>query len=179
MITPERLRERLHYDPETGIFRWRVRPHRRSRRRAGDVAGYLQPQGYISIRIDTVGYRAHRLAWLYVYGCWPKPEVDHINRDRSDNRLANLREATRTQNAWNTDAHASNTSGVRGVYWHKRAGKWHAQIAAHGQMIYLGLFDSIEEAGAAYRAAEIKRNSLQPLLTHNTKSFTYGANERE
>lgn len=132
ILTAEKLREILFYDPETGVFYWRV--SRGSRAKAGDAAGHgEQSRGYIDIRIDGQKYRAHRLAWLYVHGKWPESLVDHINGIKTDNTLSNLRLATRAQNARNNSA--------TGVRWCSRR-KWTASIS-------IGCFDSQEEALAA------------------------------
>lgn len=148
-LTADRLREVLTYDPETGVFRWKVRTSIRVT--VGEVAGYLR-DGYRFITIDGRKYRAHRLAWLYMYGVWPA-ELDHVNGDRADNRISNLREATRTQNNANTPIRKNNTSGVKGVCWDKRKRKWMAQIRVRGVQRFLGYYETTEEAGEAYAAA--------------------------
>jgi hypothetical protein len=153
MLTAERLREVLSYDPETGVFVWLKRTARRIR--VGDVAGCLGTLGYRSLGINGEEHLAHRLAWLYVHGEWPSADIDHINGDPGDNRLANLRPATRAQNSANAGKRTTNTSGLKGVCWSKKSCKWRAAITVNGQVIYLGLFDCPAEAHAAYaRAAE-------------------------
>lgn len=150
-LTVARLKELLHYDPETGDFTWVSA--RRQRVAAGDKAGCRhKASGYWVIRIDDRLYRAHRLAWLWVHGEWPKSQVDHINRIRDDNRFANLRPATGFENSRNSKRQANNTSGHRGVAPHQ-AGKWQAYINAEGKRHSLGLFDTVAAAGEAYRAA--------------------------
>ena len=105
--------------------------------------------------MDGVSQYAHRLAWLYVHGVWPPHEVDHINGDRSDNRIANLRLATRQQNSENRHGAQSNSkTGLVGVSWHKRAGKWQAHIRVKGRTRYLGLFESTQDACMAYLQAK-------------------------
>ena len=100
MLTAERARELLHYDPETGVFTWRVRVS--SRKLAGSVAGgFFATVRYRRITVDRKTYREHRLAWLYSYGRFPEQDLDHIDCDPSNNRLANLREADKSQNQWN------------------------------------------------------------------------------
>src|SRR6185369_10895033 len=98
-------------------------------------------QGYWRIFIYGKAYLGHRLVWLYVYGEWPRGDIDHVNRTRSDNRLCNLRVATRSQNLGNMGRRPVNTSGYKGVTWHKRAEKWLAQISVNRKNIYLGLFN--------------------------------------
>jgi hypothetical protein len=151
-ITAERLRELLDYDPETGVFRWRAR--RGGRAYANAVAGTIACRhGYRQILVDLKLFLAHRLAWLYVYGEWPPGCLDHINRQRDDNRIANLRLATMAQNCANARVRCNNTSGFPGVRKHKQ--KWTAYIKYNGRQIHLGMFDAPEKAHKAYRAAAV------------------------
>jgi hypothetical protein len=150
MLTAERLRELLHYDPETGVFTWVARP-RSGPSRVGQRAGGAERDGYVRLKVDGGRYSAHRLAWLYVTGAWPVAEVDHINGVRGDNRFSNLREATIWQNKANQKRHSDNAAGFKGVVW--SAYGWKAQIARGGRQIYLGLFKTPEEAHAAYIGA--------------------------
>ncbi len=150
MITTERLREVLAYDPDTGVFTWRVA---RGRQSAGAVAGSLNGSGYLLIRIDRRSYPAHRLAFVYMTGAWPENEIDHMNLDRADNRFENLREATHSQNMANGRRRSNNTSGLKGAHWRKRNRRWQAQIRVAGRKKHLGYFDTPEEANAAYREA--------------------------
>jgi hypothetical protein len=154
MIMFERLREVLHYNPETGKFRWLVSVN--SRAQAGAVAGTINAEGYRQIQIDGRLYGAHRLAWLYMAGEWPADKVDHRNVIKDDNRWENLREASHAQNCQNKRKPRDNKSGVKGVYWHARTSKWCAYIRANGRAFYLGLFTDINEAAAAYAAASEK-----------------------
>ena len=149
VLNQQGLRELLIYDPDTGIFTWKVT---RSHMTGGKVAGRLNTNGYVRIGIRNKYYYAHQLAWLYVHGEWAEAHVDHINGVRSDNRLLNLRPATSVQNSANVGIKANNTSGVKGVCWHKRAGKWRAQIKKGPRNVYLGLFTDINEAKAVYDA---------------------------
>lgn len=151
MLTRERLLELLHYDQNTGIFTWRVNRGGRKAARAGSVAGHTRPDGYFEICVDRNRVLAHRLAWFYVHGRWPAEQIDHMNGIRLDNRLSNLREATQSQN----NANRPPVSGLKGVYFHKRAGRWAAQIKQDGEVTYLGLHDTPQQAHAAYcEAAE-------------------------
>jgi len=152
MLTAARLREILHYDPDTGAFTWRVS---RKGVRAGAAAGTLC-QGYYRIMADRRSYQAHRLAWLYMTGAWPEAEIDHINLARADNCWCNLREATRVENQRNTSARPNNTSGFKGVVWHKSAKRWRATITADGKQCHLGYFDTPQAAAAAYADAAKK-----------------------
>lgn len=153
LLSAEGLRALLEYDPASGVFHWKIRPHR-GRTLAGALAGSLNRDGYRVIMIKNRAYMAHRLAWLHVHGEWPRNEVDHANRIRSDNRIANLREATRTQNRANTTIRRNNTSGFKGVTLLKKP--WRARIKVNGKIIELGKFKTAEEAHAAYVAAAEK-----------------------
>jgi hypothetical protein len=137
----------LHYDPATGIFRWQIG---RSGVRAGSVAGGHGHKGYYQVRVDDTLYQAGRLACLYMNGRWPRLKIDYINRDRSDIRWANLREITHSQRA--AKAHTHNKLGVKGV-WMTKWGKYAARIKKNGKRSYLGSFDTLEKAGAAYANA--------------------------
>lgn len=151
MLTQERLKALLHYDPEAGLFT-RLVSRSGPKSKAGDVAGCDNGQGYIRIYVDGKPYKAHRLAWFYMTGEWVD-EVDHRNTVRSDNRWANLREATRGQNRTNCAAYRNNTSGHKGVSLYRRTGKWTAQIQKRGQKHFLGYFDTPEAAHEAYAKA--------------------------
>ncbi len=151
-LTAEYLRSILHYDQETGIFTRKVRTAHRVK--AGDVAGCPDGRGYLQIRVCSRKYRAHRLAWLHVYGEWPEDQLDHINRNRSDNRISNLREVTNKQNGQNASKRSDNKSGHPGVYWDKQKSKWRALITHNQKDIHLGYFENLEDAVAARKAAE-------------------------
>ena len=150
--TAERVKELLDYDPDTGVFTWRVK--RGGAVAPGDTAGTKDSRGYVQIGVDRTLYLAHRLAWLYTYGCWPKDALDHINRVRTDNRIANLRPATHALNSQNASVPRNNRSGVTGVWRNKRLNKWQAYIRTNGQQIHLGLFNEFDAAVKARREAE-------------------------
>jgi hypothetical protein len=149
-LTAEHLRARLHYNPDTGVFTWLSSPSRKAVTFVGKPAGCVK-NGYITIGIDRVDYPAHRLAWLYVYGEWPAERIDHINLDRADNRISNLRQCTHSQNLANTRARSTNSSGYKGVYFHTGAKRWQAKIKVNYRSKHLGFFDTKEEAADAYR----------------------------
>lgn len=151
-LTRERLTELLDYNAETGVFVWKTSPNRRIR--VGSVAG-SDSHGYRQIMIDGKYYLEHRLAWLFIHGKWPKEQIDHINREPSDNRISNLREASQSQNKHNTGRYSNNKSGYKGVYWFKDTGKFAAQIIHNRKKHHLGYFTTAEEAHEAYcKAAE-------------------------
>jgi hypothetical protein len=151
-ITAERLREILDYNPESGTFRWRV--YRAPNARPGDTAGTDHREGYRTIRVGNRPYLAHRLAWVYTHGRWPTHQLDHINRDRQDNRIANLRECTNAENCQNVLAHRDGTSTVAGVSWQCNRKKWQAKICVNGRQHFLGYFVDKSAAKAAYLAAK-------------------------
>ncbi|MBO1034239.1 HNH endonuclease [Delftia sp. SD018] len=151
-LTDIQLRSLLKYDPDTGQFERLVRM---GRYQAGTQVGAKMRSGYIAIRINFKLYYAHRLAWLYVHGAWPPDQVDHINGARDDNRIANLRLADRFRNTQNLrSAKAGNKSGLLGVSPHQN--RWRAFLHVHGKTHHLGLYNTPEEAHAAY--VEAKRS---------------------
>jgi hypothetical protein len=153
LVTHEELLRALHYNPATGVFTWLV--DRGSNLCQGQIAGSYGDRGYLTICINYRRYYGHRLAFFYMTGRWPNPEVDHEDLDKSNNRWSNLREATRPQNAANRSRQSNNTSGFIGVTKSRRG--WQAQIGHHGRCIYVGTFSSIEDAvrSRAAKALEI------------------------
>jgi hypothetical protein len=153
ILTQARLRELLHYDPETGIFRWRV--YRGHLARANDMAGTFDSHGHRQICVERKLYGAHRLAWFYVYGCWPSKDIDHMNRVKDDNRISNLRDVPTALNCQNAVAARSNSkSKLLGVHHTKYS--FIAQIAAGGKKTHIGSFKTAQEAHKAYLAAKIE-----------------------
>jgi hypothetical protein len=159
MLTRERLMERLDYDALSGAFTWKAEPALGTawnKRFAGTPAGNVeQKEQYLRIGIDGRRYKAHRLAWLYVYGCWPAGRLDHANTYRTDNRIGNLREASAKENACNRRIRRDNTSGFKGVRWRRQSRTWIASIQNDGVMIHLGTFETKEDAHAAYAKASV------------------------
>lgn len=153
MITQKKIKEVMKYESETGNFIW-IRPvHRKC---IGQVAGSLKMRGEIEIKISGKAYSAHRLVWLYLFGYLPVEYIDHINGNRADNRIVNLRVATNSQNQANRGLHSTNTSGFRGVCWNKKSSKWQAGIKVKGKSFHLGMFENPTDASNAYKAAAEK-----------------------
>lgn len=139
------LRQALQYDPETGVFAWAPGQHR-----AGAQAGYLC-EGYRVIKILGRPQKAHRLAWLYVYGDWPAGQIDHVNGERDDNRIANLRDCSQAQNRQNLRrSYRNNSAGLLGTSFDKKTGKWRSQIQVGMRKEHIGLFASAQAAHEAY-----------------------------
>ncbi|WP_312165885.1 HNH endonuclease [Massilia timonae] len=149
-VSIDRLREVLEYCSVTGQFTWKVSPAPRIK--AGALAGKVNPRGYAFVTFERTTHAAHRLAWAFHYGEWPESGIDHINRIKTDNRIANLRLATASQNNANYGIGRANTSGFKGVT-RLRHGSWQAQIQVNGKNHYLGAFRSKEDAAGAYSAA--------------------------
>nr|DAZ46220.1 MAG TPA: endonuclease [Caudoviricetes sp.] len=152
MLNQEYIKKILHYSPSSGLFYW----NKPGRKIDGKIAGSRKRNGYLQIEIERRKFYLHRLAWLYVYGDMPHVEVDHINGVRDDNRICNLRLASRSQNGMNTIKPATNTSGIKGVSWDKRNNKWCAQIKINQKTVWLGRHTSIESASMAIERARMK-----------------------
>ena len=167
-LTPEKLRQLLRYEPDSGELFWRERtpdlfmiPTSQSqcdawnRKHAGQKAfTYLAKHGYLVSNISKLPFYAHRAAWAIYHGVQPSGKLDHINGIRTDNRIINLREVTNAENARNMAISSANTSGVSGVYFHAQTGKWCVQISAYGRKVGLGLFTEKSDAIIARKAAE-------------------------
>lgn len=150
-LTAARLRELLHYDPETGVFRVKTRFNRKQP--VGTISGSDTKRGYRKHKLDGGTYLAHRLAWLYVTGRWPEYTIDHIDCDGYNNRFLNLRDVPQNVNAENQrKAKRVSASGLIGAF--SRRTRWVAQIRVRGRLIYLGSYDAPEDAHAAYVAAK-------------------------
>lgn len=137
--------ELVTYDPATGAFHWK---HSQER------AETKQSKGYLRIRKSTLNVLAHRLAWFVAHGRPPENQIDHINRDKCDNRIANLRDVSGSENQFNRGPQANCASGFPGVARNRRKTKWQAYIKKQNRRIHLGTFERIEDAVAARRAAE-------------------------
>ena len=162
-LTQEKLQSLLLYDQETGQFKWLHPPNGKCKNKS--VAGCVKSDGYVSIGIDGKYYKAHRLAWLYVHGYFPR-QIDHRDRNKQNNKLSNLRAADPMINGANRGLFVSNKSGHKGVFWYAKLKKWQANLTVNNVVYYLGRFNSIEEAIAARTEAE-KRHCVSDI--HRTQ----------
>lgn len=160
-LTLARLRELLHYDPQTGVFTWVKTTSNRAK--VGAPAGGHNGNGYIRISIDGRYHYAHRLAWLWVHGDFPAAEIDHKDGDRSNNRIGNLRMAEHRENSQNQALRSTNKSGFHGVSRHANTGKWVASIHVRGKKKHLGLYAMPEAAAQAYLRAKAQMHEFQPV----------------
>jgi len=160
-LTIEYVRRLVDYNPETGEFRWRPREVRShydriwNTQNAGNIAGCNAHHGYRAITLYGKRYYAHRLAYFYMTGEMPR-NIDHKNLDTTDNRFANLRPATATQNHANKRKSPQNTSGVKGVSLHRATGKWQASLSVEKRRVWLGLHERLEDAVAAYNRGAVE-----------------------
>jgi len=159
-LSQEYLKQLLSYNPDNGVFIWIARINSNNQIKAGTVAGCVQTgRGKYrcrAIRIDGKLYKAHRLAWLYVYGHFPKHQIDHINQDSSDNRITNLRDVTCAENNRNAKRRSDNKTGVTGVTWDSRINKFIARIRVDGKDIHIGCFPDKWDAICARMSANNK-----------------------
>ena len=186
-LTQEYLKECLHYNPETGIFTWKRRPishfkdgvivkkehicNRWNTHYANTIAGYKSKLGYIEICINNKGCLAHRLAWIYSYGYDSENEIDHFDRDPSNNRIVNLRETGRVCQMQNTGDYKNNTSGVKGVSRQKQNKNWRAYININDKQKHIGSFLDFNDAVMA-RWAEERDNNLWTCWT-DSSAYNY------
>ena len=157
--SPEYLRQRLRYEPETGRLFWREYvgfSMRWNSKYPGREAGIINPRGYLRVCVDCVVHQAHRIIWAMHYGEWPDGEIDHIDGNKINNKIENLRSVSRVENGRNLALPKDNTSGVIGVSWHKQRKKWIARIKANGTYHYLGLFSNFDDAITARKNAEVR-----------------------
>ena len=147
-MTQSEVKELFDYNTDTGVFIWKV--SRSNSVKIGDIAGTITEHGYRAINLRGKIYYAHRLAWLYTFGCWPKGKMDHKNGVRSDNRINNIREANDLQNSANKK---KIRSGLKGCYWNQDRQKWQAGISINNKTKNLGRFATEQEAHDAYFTA--------------------------
>lgn len=148
-LTAEQVRAILRYEPDTGLIYWISGG--RWNRLAGTVAGTRHPNGYTRIQLLKQLHYAHRLAWLYMTGAWPADEIDHVDNNPGNDRWSNLRPATSHQNKGNARRPRDNTSGVKGVSFDTRSGRWEAYTTRNSKKKSIGLFDNLEDAAEARR----------------------------
>lgn len=156
----KKLQEALDYMPDTGALVWKIRPlhhfknltsqKKWNTRYAGKVAGTFDHEGYVLVGVGGVLMKAHRVVWAISHGSWPSGCIDHINHDRADNRLENLRVVSRSENNRNMAARSAHP----GVRWRARTSKWLASIRANGKQVHIGSFATLEEAIAAWERAK-------------------------
>lgn len=156
--TQEVLKELLSYDLATGIFKWK-KPLSPAVS-VGDAAGSMNAKGYLNIKVQGRLYKAHRIAWLYVHGVIPKFQIDHINGDKSDNRISNLRLATNSENVQNVHEFRSNATGFPGVTYYHRERKYVARVTCNGKTRSLGYYETPELAHAEYIREKRKVHSF-------------------
>jgi len=154
MLTQKKLKELLHYNPETGLFTRLV--HRSSNATIGRIAGCANLDGYIMIKIGKRLYSAHRLAFLYITGEWPADQMDHVNHIRDDNKWLNLNPVSSSENSRNVSMRKNNTSGIVGVFWDKSKNRWVAQIRKSRKQVNIGAFKDKFEAICARKSADHK-----------------------
>lgn len=152
MLTQERANELFEYREDGNLY-WKVN---RLKKRIGDVVGIETTNGYLRYVIDGKGYALHRVVWLMHYGVFPKDDLDHIDRNRKNNRIGNLREASRVQNNGNSSVPKHNTSGYKGVQWCATSNKWRVCIYKQNKKYWLGRYKTIEEAAKVYHEAAIE-----------------------
>lgn len=173
MLTQQRLRELVDYNPETGVFLWRSNTSKypaQSLKREGKLATSVNGTGYNQLYLDGEKFYASRLAWLYMTGEWPDHYIDHENQTRADDRWVNLREATPSNNSTNKKLLSSNTSGCRGVW--KQNGRWCVRITVRGVVHYLGSFVEFDDAVAAREEAAIRlHGQFAQLDSLSTETF--------
>jgi hypothetical protein len=154
MLTYSRLCELLEYRPDTGEFVWRTTTSNRAI--AGEVAGHVTNCGYVRIALDGKRYLRSHLVWLLHTRALPTRRIDHKNRDRTDDRLSNLRLVSATQNLCNASKRSDNTSGVTGVGWSKQKQRWHARLKVDGRVVYSKFFSSLADAERAISSARVE-----------------------
>lgn len=160
-LTWERLRDVVSYNPHTGVFTWAA--NRGGHVQRGRIAGHIGGNGYGTLMIDGVAYKTHRLAWLYIVRAWPSGHIDHIDGNPSNNRIANLRDASPRINSENRrKPRGDNGSGYQGVSWHGQQRKWQARITSVGRARSLGVFDT---PAAAHEAYLVAKRQLHPGCT--------------
>lgn len=157
LLSHDELISLLAYDHINGKFYW-VNGNKRVKKNG--IAGHKMSDGYIRIIINGIQYKAHRLSWFYMTKEWPKSQIDHINRNKSDNSWKNLRCVSGSENMTNTGIRSDNTSGTKGVYWHKTKNRWIVQITINKRKLQIGRYKDFELASLVSEEARIKYHQL-------------------
>jgi hypothetical protein len=160
VTTQERVIELFFYNQDTGVFTRRAKVS--GAKGVGAVVGTSSNKGYLTVNIDGKSFKLHRIAWLYVYGSMPLLDIDHINGVRDDNRIANLREASRSDNSQNRATNKNNKSGFPGVCWDATESAWKAYIGHGGKPRFIGYYKTPELASSAYLSAKKAMHTFQP-----------------
>ena len=148
-ISYEKLHKMFTYNPETGLLK---------RKRNKQVVGTLNGKGYLDVSIEGKNHRVHRVCYCMYHGYWPENDIDHINQIKTDNRIKNLREVSRSCNMRNSKLHTNSSSGVKGVSWNKQRKKWKTYITINNKNIYVGFFKDFDSAVMARYIAELNHN---------------------
>ncbi len=172
------VRSFFDYNETTGHLLWKTRMSNRVN--YGDVAGFINPDGYVEIRVDNKLYYAHRLVWLWYYGYDSEYDIDHIDRNKHNNKISNLRETTQQCNTINTGNFSHNTSGVKGVSWDNKKGIWFAQMKVNQKTRGLGLYNEFDDAVCARLAGEQclgwgRCDCLSPAHQYVIKEIQHGS----
>lgn len=154
IITQDELKKLLSYDPETGEFIWLCKKRKSNINGFAGTLAYRGGKKYIQLSINLKKYYAHRLAWFYVNGFWPKNEIDHINGNGCDNRIENLRCVDRVENCRNQRKRNDNKSGITGVCWDKKQNKWKSYINIYGIFKNIGHFDNLFDAACSRKSMQ-------------------------
>jgi hypothetical protein len=162
-ITQSELKELLDYDPDTGLFRWKV--DRNQKAKKGTVAGTVMNTGYVMVHVKNAFITGHRLAWFFTYGVYPDCHIDHIDQDKTNNRISNLRLATNNHadNSQNRTVQSNNTTGCPGVHYCKRDKKFISRVSVGGIRHIVGYFITLEEAIEARKKAKELHHKFEPL----------------
>lgn len=166
-LTQERVRELFDYDAENGIL---LKILKNGKQAVGNKPTLNGRYG--QVMIDGKKYLTHRVIWVWHYGSWPDGEIDHINRNKMDNRIENLRVVTSSENKHNLGLRRDNSSGYTGVYWFKRDKKYVAYIVINKKQINLGYYTTAEEAYLAYMLAKIKHHPTSPIAQEYLRELT-------
>lgn len=174
-LTVERARALFDYDPLTGVVTRKIATSNAVM--VGDIVGSETSDGYLRVWINGHSYKLHRVIWLLHSGRWPRGQLDHRSGKRSDNRIANLREADQSQQSANTARPRNNTTGVKGVSIHKATGKYTARLACRGRLVHASYHDNIEAAAEAYRQASLQHfGEFSSINREISDGFLTGSN---